>query len=806
MKFSKVGPQSGNYLTKDKRDLDEVVYSEAINSDVALAPTGDHLHDLTSLLTNRSPRTGQRLLDRGGRVSGFSIALTAPKCFSLLEVALLDPRLQGTAADAARRCLLLAASLSAPREGQPDPEQLFRLAAFMALHRLSRLEYPHRHGHASILSLAYDPAAKRYNPADLSLVLRYGHVFQALFQHGLSLGLARAGYSVQREGDSVRVEGFPRQLVERFSCTALEDEKPRRGRKRAGSTEEFEPLREVWLSCWSPDERRTVADLPRRPTPTAAAGPDYVVFRNALFVAKKSLLDRDFFVPVGDLLAEALREAFGYEVPEPAVLAQVLKGDLHRLPAFPVGDRLCYGSPEGLAQELDFHRQLRGTSSADSGWLRSPATIDAWWAPLLGRDTHRVAVLRGNFSKDDLDRLQSALGEQTRRVECVDSKSPVSFEPVPTGAVLVYRADSVPSRQLARVVAAQICAGGRVLLVRRPEERRPSLWLDTLRAELALPCFAPSSGPVLELIAPGLAAPGNIPELRFGKGSAVDVAALSSVRRAGVLLLCPKGSVTSRTELIRGRRAAAEGKKEEVLRQALRRVNGPARRGLVVHLRRRRCCLRSTEPLVVEAVTPAGIIVSRPRFGRLRALVEASALHELICFEPEERPVAPGERIRLTRETIAADGSRLRAGRHLVVKLVRADGSAILRGRKVLPPEAGHWVYDYCVSFDDPPSQAGVVICEAEELPRAVRAGWATCGRLVVCAAEISIARQAIAAAFPGYFDEGPLLPATEAINERLAAEPEPAEPPAPSATKPVAPHQELPGGDLSVPAGDVPF
>ena len=679
------------------------------------------------------------------------------------------------------------------------------------MHRLSRREHPHRHGHGDILSLARHPSEQRYISADLSHVLRNGHVFQVLFQHELSLGLAQAGYSVEREGDSFTVEGFPRQLVERFSCTELEDEKPRRGRKRAGSTEEFEPLREVWLSCWSPDERRAVADLPRRPTPTTAAGPHYVVFRNALFVARRSLLAREFFVPVGDLLAETLRNAFGYKVPEPAVLSQVLKGggylrDLLDLPSFPVDNRLCYGSPDGLAQELDFHRQLRGIRPAEAGWLRSPSTIDAWWVSVLGEDTHRVAALRDSVSKDDLDRLQSALGERTQKLACVDSKVPDSFEPVPNSVLLVEQADSVESRELAQVITKQIDAGGRVLLVRGLKERRRSLWLDTLRAECALPCFAPSLGLVLELVAPGLAAPGNVLELRFGKGSAADVAGYSNLQKAGALLLCPTESVSSRTELIRRRRAAAGAKKKELLRHALRQVDGPPRQGLVVQLRRRRGCLRCTEPLVVEEVTPAGIIVSRPRFGGLRALVEAPAIHELICFKPEPRPVARGERIRLTRETIAADGSRLRAGRHLVVKSVRADGSAVLRKGKVLPPEAGHWTYGYCASLDDKPSPARVLVCEAEELPRAVRAGWTTCGRLVVCAAEISLARQAIAAAFPGYFDEGPLLPGTEGINERLAVEPEPAEPPAPSATEPATPQRELPGGDLSVPAGDVVF
>ena len=168
--------------------------------------------------------------------------------------------------------------------------------------------------------------------------------------------------------------------------------------------------------------------------------------------------------------------------------------------------------------------------------------------------------------------------------------------------------------------------------------------------------------------------------------------------------------------------------------------------------------------------------------------------------------MALGERIRLTRETIAADESRLRAGQHLVVRSVRADGSAVLRNGKVLPPEAGHWTYGYCVSVDDPPSPARVLVCDAGDLSRAVQAGWVTCGRLVVCAADASTARQAIAAAFPGYFDNGPLLAGTEGINARLAAEPKPAEPPAPSATEPATPQHELPGGDLSAPAGDVPF
>ena len=808
MKFSKVGPQGGNYLTKDKRDLDDVIYSEGITSDKALKPTGDHLHDLTSLLSNRSPQTGKKLLDRGGRVSGFSIALTAPKCFSLLEVALLDPRLQGVASAAARRCLLLAALLSAPREGQPDCSQACSLVAFAAMHRLSRREHPHRHGHGDILSLARHPSEQRYTPANLSLVLRNGHVFQALFQHELSLGLARAGYSVQREGDSFTVERFPRQLVQRFSCTELEDEKPRRGRKRVQSTEAFEPLRQKWLSQCEPEELQALAELQRWPIPTAAAGPHYVAFRNALFVARRSLLEREFFVPVGELLAEGLRNAFGYEVPEPAVLSQILKGggDLRHLPSFPVGNRLCYASPDGLVQELDFHRQLRGLRPAEAGWLRSPPTIDAWWVSVLGEDTHRVAVLRGDFADEDLHRLQAALGERTQRLACVDPKSPVSFQPVPNGAVLVDSADSVASRELARVITKQIDAGGRVLLVRRSTEKKPWLWLDTLRAECALPCFAPSLGPALELVAPGLAAPGNVPEIRFGKGSAADVAGYSNLQKAGALLLCPTESVSSRTELIRRRRAAAGAKKKEVPRHALRQVDGPPRQGLVVQLRRRRRCLRSTEPLVVEEVTPAGIIVSRPRLGGLRARVEAPALHELICFKPEPRPMAVGERIRLTRETIAADGSRLRSGRHLVVGSVRADGSAVLRNGKVLPPEAGHWTYDYCASLGDEPRPAKVLVCEAEELPRAVRAGWTTCGRLVVCAAEISLARQAIAAAFPGYFDEGPLLPGTEGINARLAAEPEPAEPPAQRSTEPVAPEQELPGGDVSAPAGEVHF
>jgi hypothetical protein len=257
MQFAAVSPGGGGYLAIDACDNDEIVWSDGAKSDPALAPTGHHVLDINSLLRNRSPRTGKKLRVKIGRISGFALAVTAPKCFSVLE--LMGPAsklLQGVSADAARECLQLASWLSAQLDSPSEPKQPSRLAACSVMHRLSRVENPHRHAHLLVYSLEKDPKTGVYGAADLSSLLRAGNVFQSLFQQRLALGMVAAGYRIERDIDSFKVAGFSRELVDRFSGASDARNFLKSHRKRPRAEAEFDLLREGWFARCSPHLRK----------------------------------------------------------------------------------------------------------------------------------------------------------------------------------------------------------------------------------------------------------------------------------------------------------------------------------------------------------------------------------------------------------------------------------------------------------------------------------------------------------------------------------------------------------------------
>jgi len=182
--------------------------------------------EFEAALKGIDPKTGERLAALGGRVqhhaAGWDMTFSAPKSVSVLW-ALSETR-DRTTIESAHRTAVMAATRYLERtaawarrgKGGAVRERTVGLLTAVFDHHTSRELDPQLHSHAFVFNLA--PRRDGTWGAIVSRELykaqkRAGAEYRAALAHELE----RAGYTIERVGDSFRVAAIPRRVERAFS-------------------------------------------------------------------------------------------------------------------------------------------------------------------------------------------------------------------------------------------------------------------------------------------------------------------------------------------------------------------------------------------------------------------------------------------------------------------------------------------------------------------------------------------------------------------------------------------------------------
>jgi hypothetical protein len=409
--------------------------------------------------------------------------------------------------------------------------------------------------------------------------------------------------------------------------------------------------------------------------------------------------------------------------PDPERLARVVVGEPLAgvdVRGFELAGQWCWGTPAGLAEDRALLDLIRALPLAGTGWV-APGRAVTWWGKQLAADHQRVALLRADLKETEFSQLQVDLGASTRLVRHLDAQS---------------------LRRLAPLYTDHLKRGGRVLFFSPIDAPRQSLWLDQLPAGAGVP--------VLWQAKPQPLTPSLVHDLNlsFGVGKAVEVfAAQHAHERSSYLLARGRELAAKNLEVRRLRSSRSKPDRSAVKRLALVRpdVTEEMQPGMLIQFEANAGGFRSTELLTVLELGDDQVKVARP--GDLQAWVSTHHYYQKYkVYTAQQLELERGDRIRITRNNGRdAVKSGLRRDRYFVVESVAPDGAAHLGGGVVLPPDAGHWEYGFCRDFADRPLKQGLVVCEAEDLPRLQSQGWLHPGlKIVVCAADRALAERAM--------------------------------------------------------------
>lgn len=713
MNYSKVGAHNAEYFD-DPEDTDQLLWASGMMTVPALRPTGDWRQDIRSYLANRSPQSGEKLRPRGQEVQGMMFSLTLPKCLSVIELLDLDQRTPPVITRAANACLDLIEFLAAPLDQEPDSQHPTSVVAYAAMQRLTDGDQPmpHRHAHLVVLSLAWNdhPRFSRVTSANLEAVSHAGDLLQSMFQHRVAQGLRQLGYGTEVAGESFTIKGFPKAIMSWY-CAGKRGHSARRYELLPAGT--FGASQKRWLERLTDDELKTLREL-RNQGMFRRTGP---TFPMSMRTAAQAALRNNFFMPAEEIVVQALHHSIGSPTPAPVRLAGWMTGQLLdgvEAVKFSVRGHWCWGSAAGLAEEQAFLDQIRALPLAQSGWIGADR-VDTWWGKMLADDRHRVAVLKVDLNTNEIELLKAELDRSVLFVQDVEAWSP---------------------RRNANLLAAHL-RDGRLLFLAAVDAPRQSVWLKELPGATGVPVIWQQMPQRFDSL------PTRGLDIAFSSGKAVEVFAGQHAQKKSAYLLVSDAVVGEMNLEIRRLRAAKakRGHDEKVKRLAF--VQDVLHPGAVVQLDRNSCGLRSTEVLEVLEVGVVHFRAKRPCGLHADVPMDVRGYRAYRSIQME---LARGDRIRLTRNNGGNVGaSGLRAGRRFIVNAVAADGRAYLSGGRVLPKNAGHWEYDYCLSPSRGTLKAGLVVCDAKDVDLLLTCSCLRPGiKAVVCAPAKAQAEQAL--------------------------------------------------------------
>lgn len=190
--------------------------------------------DFKALCLNINPQTGSRLTARNdtGRTVGYDFTFSTPKSVSILHALTHDPdikRALNVAMTQAMQEVERHAETRVRKNGKYSNRRTDNLAWAFFTHEEARpvngLPDPHLHNHCFVFNATYDPIETQWKAAQFRNIKANAPYYEAIFNNALAHELQRAGYSIEHTAHNFEIEGFSRELIEKFSRRTLEVEK-----------------------------------------------------------------------------------------------------------------------------------------------------------------------------------------------------------------------------------------------------------------------------------------------------------------------------------------------------------------------------------------------------------------------------------------------------------------------------------------------------------------------------------------------------------------------------------------------------
>jgi conjugative relaxase-like TrwC/TraI family protein len=289
---------------------------------------------------------------------------------------------------------------------------------------------PQLHAHCFVFNATWDEHESRWKAGQFAGIKRDAPFFEAVFHSRLARRLEELGVPVQRTRQGWDLAGVPDSVVAKFSRrTALIEKMARemgitdpdakgelgaKTRERKQKDLRFDDLREQWKSWMTAEELQAMAGVKSRLGDDKIAEDDRAM-REAVRHASDHCFERASVVPERRLLAAALKRSVGAASPE-AVAAEVSR---HGLIGAEREGRRFVTTPEVLAEErqvIGFARSGRGTCRP---LARSAHVFKREW---LGEEQRRaVEHVLGSSDRVILVRGVAGTGKTTMMKETIEA-------------------------------------------------------------------------------------------------------------------------------------------------------------------------------------------------------------------------------------------------------------------------------------------------------------------------------------------------------------------------------------------------
>lgn len=619
---------------------------------------------------------------------------------------------------------------------------------------------PQLHAHCFVFNATWDDRESRFKAAQISDIKSNAPYYQAKCDSYLAMRLADLGLAVERSPMGWQLQGFDRSTVEKFSrrTKQIEELARRKGitdphekaslgaKIRAGKAKHLSmgELRQEWKGRLSGDEQTGIAQIALA-IGSPRIGENDLAMKESVQRAIDHCFQRSAVLPDRLLMAEALRQSTGLAVPNKVA------GELAKRPFIvrEYGGRTFVTLWEVLREEdamVDFARDGRGTCrqlgpkdyAPKRTWL-SEEQKRAVQHVLTSPD--RVILVRGAAGTGKTTLMQEAAdgikagGREVFTFAPSTSASrsvlrEAGFENAETVARLLVDSDlqerarnqvlwvdeagllgsrttkqlfDVAERIHARVILSgdrrqhgSVERGGTLKLLEQaagliPAELRQ---IRRQRGEYKQAVEALSEGRVAEAFA-------RLDDLKWIKeisGSerykALAAAYVESIRQPGeTLVVCPTDTESDRItgeirrELKANRTLSADEREFTILRTV----------SLTEAQRRDPASYRPGDTLVFHQ--NARGYTKGTRFVVGRGPIPLDQADRFTVYRPGAIRLAPGDRVRITKNSTSADRSkRLNNGDLATVARFTPDGMIVLYSGAVLAHDFGHLDFGYVVT------------------------------------------------------------------------------------------------------------
>ncbi|MDX2147938.1 MAG: MobF family relaxase [Planctomycetota bacterium] len=378
-----------------------------------------------AMAENRHPVTGEPLTPRtdADRTVAYDINFHVPKSVSVLHMVAKDDRIIEAIRESVRETMKDIEKHAKTRvriDGKQEERSTGELAWAEFVHPTTRPEDgipdPHLHVHCLAFNATHDPEEERIKATQFREIKRNMPYFEAGFHSRLVWRLEDLGYRVRAEGKKWEIEGFTKELTDKYSRRTLAIEKKAKeqgitdpalkaelgAKTRSRKTNRWtaDELHKEWMSWLSPEERKTVeraAKADYRPD----RGSERAAARDGLARTVDHHFERNSIADEPRLREAALQGGLGKFRPEALDKAADAHPELLRRSE---NGQTVVTTRQVLAEEqrmLSFARDGRGSCAAlegDRPWQAPYANLNAEQrraVEMLLRSRDRVMLVRG---------------------------------------------------------------------------------------------------------------------------------------------------------------------------------------------------------------------------------------------------------------------------------------------------------------------------------------------------------------------------------------------------------------------------